>query len=148
MVARSNPRSRKIAREAFRMRARVSSAFTVTALLAVRIPDSLCARRTIVITRAHPTVPHSRKNENVEHMHDAKDQQHHANLVTFQFDSLTQCRQRLGSLQRQTNVSDVDQVKADHQQVVYGVRELRVAAKRINQKDSAITMQRSRNPDG
>jgi len=49
---------------------------------------------------------------------------------------------------RNSDKPDVDQVEANHQQMIHTVCQLRVSVKAFDQKDPAILMQSARDPDG
>ena len=77
-----------------------------------------------------------------EHQHDDTD------LPADRLQHLPKIRRRNGFPQRQGDVADIDQIKADNQEVVNRIGQPLVAAKRINQKDAAVFVERVRDPDG
>ena len=54
----------------------------------------------------------------------------------------------VAEFQRQTDVTQIDQVKAHHQQVIDRVSQGLIAVKNVHQKDAAVFVQRVRDPDG
>ena len=73
-------------------------------------------------------------------MHEAQNQQHQADLVAYQLDGRAQGIESFRSPQHQSDVSDIDQIKAHDKKVVHGVGKLIVAVKGVHQKDSPVLM--------
>ncbi len=81
-------------------------------------------------------------------MHPSKNQQHNSDLHAFQFDYLPQGRERIGGLERQSDIANINEVEPYDKQMVYRICELFIAMKSIDQKDPSIAMERTRNPNG
>src|SRR6185503_8148175 len=58
------------------------------------------------------------------------------------------CRNIVSEFHRQTNVTQINQVKAHHQQVIDRVSQGLIAVKNVHQKDATVFVQRVRDPDG
>ncbi len=87
------------------------------------------------------------ENEEVEEVHYAKDEHHHAELTTAGFEDAL----GVGDIEIEFHVksyeADVDEVKSHDQQVVHAVGELFVAVKTIHKKDTTAFVQRACDPD-
>ena len=79
-------------------------------------------------------------------MHHAEDQQDDSDLVAEHFDRSDQIDRLLIGPKNECDVPDVDEVEADHQKMIHGIGERVVAVERVEEKDAAITVQRSCDP--
>ncbi len=79
-------------------------------------------------------------------MHPSKNQQHNSYFHAFQFDHLSQGRERICSLERQSDIANINEVEPYNKQMVYRVCQLFIAMESINQKDPSIAMERTRYP--
>ena len=61
---------------------------------------------------------HAAEDEEVKEVHPAQDEKHHAYFYREGFNALLCCFDDVAELQRQTDVTEVDQVKADDEQVI------------------------------
>ena len=92
--------------------------------------------------------PHAIKIKHIEEVHESQDQQDHAELGG---NVLYTLHQRLGFsaiLQVQQDETDVNEIKANHQQVVYRVSHLFLIFEGIQEKDTPVIVQRACHPDG
>src|SRR5262245_21920387 len=55
---------------------------------------------------------------------------------------------RLAVLEREADVADVDQVKADDEQMIHGIGQLLIAGERIDKEHAAVLMQRAGDEHG
>ncbi|GAA3115507.1 hypothetical protein GCM10017687_30990 [Streptomyces echinatus] len=81
-------------------------------------------------------------------MHRAEHQQDHAQLGREGLEDAAGVLDRLVVAQVQGDEAEVDEVEADDQQVVDGVRELLVAVQDVGQEDPAVAAERAGHPDG
>ena len=81
-------------------------------------------------------------------MHHAEDEQNDSDLVAEDLDRADQIDRLLIGPQNERDVPDVDEVEADHQKMIHGIGERVVAVKRVEEKDTAVTVQRVCDPDG
>jgi len=87
------------------------------------------------------------KDVQIEEVHDSKDNQYHADLLTHHLDRLPQVFDRSLGGKRVSDIPEIDQVETHDKQMVHGLRELDVPVKRVNEEDAAILVQSSRDPD-
>src|SRR4029453_3215397 len=90
---------------------------------------------------------HFREHENVEEVHGAKHEHDHADLATDRFEHFANICGSDALLQGQRDVADIDKIKAHDKEVIDRVGQSFVAAKRINQENTPVFMQRMRYPD-
>jgi hypothetical protein len=62
-------------------------------------------------------------------VHAAQYEQHHSHLATESFQNSLQIRRHLSFLQREADITDVDQVKADYKEMIDRVSQRLVAQK-------------------
>src|SRR6266446_2099811 len=92
--------------------------------------------------------PHTTKNEKVEKVHDAKDYQHHSNFSRQRLNTRLRGFNLVTKFERQANVTKINQVKADHQQMIDRICQRLVTVKDINQKHPSVFVERASYPDG
>src|SRR5690242_16259505 len=81
-------------------------------------------------------------------MHGAQHEHNHTDLATDRFENLANICWGDALLQGDRHVADVDKIKADHKKMIDRIGQSFVAAKRINQKNATVIMQRLRYPYG
>jgi len=81
-------------------------------------------------------------------MHDTEDKKDDANLVAEDLDRFHQIVRFLIRAQHKGDVSDVDQVEPDHQQMIHGIGKGVIAVKCVEKKNAAATMKRVCDPYG
>jgi len=92
--------------------------------------------------------PHPGEEEQIEEVHAAEHEQHDAHLATERFKHTLGSDDVLGGLQIQRDEADVDEVEADHEQVVHTVGQFRVSLETFDQEDATVFVQGSCDPDG
>jgi len=80
-------------------------------------------------------------------VHGAQHHQHHAHLPADALDRHDAVSRFVVQLEEQADKADVDQVEADHEQVIDAVRDALVV-EGLDQEDAAITAQGLGDPDG
>ena len=65
----------------------------------------------------------------IKEMHHSQHHKHQPDLVADQFNCLACIDDGGGCLQSQRNIADVDQIKADHQQMIHGIGQLHILVK-------------------
>jgi len=93
-------------------------------------------------------VAHPREDIEVEEVHCAKDQQHSAEFHAEEFHRARAVFRTDPKLQGKRDEADVDQVEADHEEVVDGIGKGLVAVKGVYEEDSAVFVEGAGNPDG
>ena len=101
-----------------------------------------------ILGRAGSAPAHAAEDEEVEEVHPAKDEKHHADLYRQGFNALLSCCDGVPELQGQSNVAEVDQVKTDDEQVIDRIGEGFVAVEDVDEKDAAIFVEGAGDPDG
>src|SRR5687768_9444161 len=61
---------------------------------------------------------HAAEDEQIEEVHPAEDEEHHSDLYRQGFNALLSSGDCIAELEGQTDVAEVDQVKADNEQVI------------------------------
>src|SRR5437773_3868518 len=89
---------------------------------------------------------HAAEDVQVEEVHAAKHNKHHAHFPRKRFDPLASVLQVVAELKSQTHVTEVDQIEPNDEQVVDRVGQRLVAVKNIHQKNSAIFVERAGDP--
>src|SRR5271170_1612903 len=87
-------------------------------------------------------LPHFGKDEEVEKVHEAQDQQDPADLGAQRFQHTLQVCGLVIRLEGQRDESKVNQVKADKEQVIDRIGEGLVAEEAIDEKNASVLMQR------
>ena len=90
---------------------------------------------------------HAAENEQIEEVHAAKDEQHHAYLHGQGFNALFGSLDGVAKLQGQADVAEVNEVKADDEQVVDGIGEGFVAMKDVDEKHASVFVERPSYPN-
>ena len=93
------------------------------------------------------SLPHFDEEEDVEEVHSAEDKENEADLGSEDLEDILVIDDRLEDLQIEDNEAEVDEVKADDEQVVDAVGEFFVSLTAIDQKDAAVFVQGSGNPN-
>src|SRR5690349_11671512 len=91
---------------------------------------------------------HAAEDEEVEEVHPAEDEEHHADLDGESLDALFGGGDGVAQFQGQADVAEVDEVETDDEEVVDGVREGLVAVEDVDEKDAAVFVERASDPDG
>src|SRR5687767_3563751 len=91
---------------------------------------------------------HAAEDKEVEEVHAAQDQQYHADLDRQRLNTFLRRGDLVTEFQRETDVTKVDQVKTDDEQVIDRVGETFVAVEDVYEKDASVFMERARDPDG
>jgi len=91
---------------------------------------------------------HATEDEKIEEVHPAEDEEHHANLYRQGFNALFRGIDDVAEFQGQADVTEVDQVEADDEQVIDRIGEGLVAVKDIHEKHTAVFVEGSGDPDG
>src|SRR5215213_4955755 len=81
-------------------------------------------------------------------MHSAEDEKHHADFDGKGFNALFSRLDGVAEFQGQADVAEIDQVKADDEQVIDGVSEGFVAVKDVNEEDASVFVEGTGYPDG
>ena len=95
-----------------------------------------------------PFFPHAIKIKHIEEVHESQDQQNHTELggdVLYTF--LQRCWGRAEPEEDQYE-TDVNEIKPNHQQVVYRVSHFFLIFEGIQKKDAPVFVQRACHPDG
>src|SRR5438132_11963169 len=74
-------------------------------------------RRAVYQTGA---APHPAEDKQVEKVHRAQNDQHHANLNRQGFDGLLRYREAVDQLESQTHITEIAQIENDEQQMIEG----------------------------
>jgi hypothetical protein len=101
--------------------------------------------RMVALVRA---ASHAAEDEEIEEVHRAEDEQHHAYLHGEGFDTLFGGGDGVAEFQGETDVTEVDEVKADDEQVIDGIGERFMAVEDVDEKDAAVFMESAGHPDG
>src|ERR1043166_3670806 len=91
---------------------------------------------------------HAAENEEVEEVHAAENEQHHADLDGECLDAFFGAGDRVAEFEGQADVAEVDEVETDDEQVVDGVGEGFVAVEDVDEEDAAVLMEGASHPDG
>ena len=91
---------------------------------------------------------HTAEYEEIKEVHAAEDEQHHADFDGKGFNALFRRLNGVAEFQSQTDVAEVDQVKADDEQVINRVGEGFVAVEDVNQEDASVFVEGAADPDG
>src|SRR4029079_8181710 len=91
---------------------------------------------------------HATKDEQVEEMHPAQNDQDHPDFDRECFNSFLCVVDYVAKFQGQGHIAEVNEVKADDQQMIHGIRECLVAVKDVHEKDSAVFVECPGDPDG
>ena len=91
---------------------------------------------------------HVGEHPQIDEVHAAEHQKNKSDLGAQEFDGLLQVRRLIAVFERQRHISDVDQIKADDQQMIDRVGQLAVVVERFHQKDQPILGERPRHPNG
>src|SRR5215213_10081020 len=90
---------------------------------------------------------HAAENEEIEEVHPAQDEKHHANLHGEGFNALFRGNDGVAELQGQADVAEVDKVKADDEQVIDGIGEGFVAMEDVDEKHASVFVEGASYPD-
>src|SRR5450432_1922438 len=80
-------------------------------------------------------------------MHDAEHHEHESDFRAEKFDRGLQVVRFVAVLERQRDISDVDQIKSDDQQMIDGISPRFIAMKCIDQKNPPTAMQSFGDPN-
>jgi len=87
------------------------------------------------------------EEEEIEEMHSAQNKEHEPDFPRQRFDALRGVFGILAYFQRQTDITEINQVKPDDEQMIDRIGERFVAVKDVNQKNPAVFMQGLRDPN-
>jgi hypothetical protein len=88
------------------------------------------------------------KNIHVEKMHPTQQDENETDLIAHEFNRFPRGRHLDTGMQRQHDVTDVNQIEADYQETVHRIGQLPVTMKGIDQKTAAVLMKRPSYPNG
>src|SRR5689334_19512716 len=91
---------------------------------------------------------HATEDEEIEEVHAAEDEQHHAYLHRQGFNTLFSAGDRVAEFEGEADVAEINEVKADDEQVVDGIGEGVVAVEDVDEEDAAVFMEGTSHPDG
>ena len=81
---------------------------------------------------------HFRKDKEIEEVHGAKHDEHPANLYRQRFNPLLSIVDDVAEFEGHCYVAEVDEVKADDEEVVDRIRESFVSVENVNQENASI----------
>ena len=93
-------------------------------------------------------LPHLGKDEEIEEVHESQNQQYPADFGAQRFQYTLQVGRFVVRFERQRDEAEVDQVKADEEQMIDRIGEGLVPEETIDEKNASVLMQRLRHPDG
>ena len=91
---------------------------------------------------------HFREDQQVEEVHGPEHQQHDTHLAAQRFKDASCAEHVLRGLQVERDEADVDEVKADDEQVVHAVGQLLVAVEALDEEDAATFVKGPGDPNG
>ena len=91
---------------------------------------------------------HAAEDEEIEEVHAAEDEQHHAYLHRQGFNTFFSSGDGVAEFQGEADVAEVDEVKADDEQVIDGIGEGLIAVEDVDEKHAAVFVERTGHPDG
>src|SRR5215216_634284 len=92
--------------------------------------------------------PHAAEDKQVEEVHPAEDEKHQTYLYGQGFNALFRCGNDVAELQGQADVAEVDEVKADDEQVIDRVGEGFIAVEDVDEEDATVFVEGTGDPDG
>ena len=102
----------------------------------------------MILGRGRGAPAHAAEDEEVEEVHPAKDEKHHAHLYGKGFNALLSRSDGVAEFQGHGHVAEVDQVKTDDKQVIDRIGEGFVAVEDVDEKHAAIFVEGAGDPDG
>ena len=96
----------------------------------------------------HPLFPHAIKIKHIEEVHESQDQQDHSKLGGDVLYTFLQCCWWRAEPEEDQYETDVNEIKPNHQQVVYRVGHLFLIFESIQKKDAPVFVERASDPDG
>ena len=108
--------------------------------------ESVGTHRRMVTRQRAPS--HATEDEEIEEVHAAEHEQHHAYLHRQGFNTLFSAGDRVAEFQGEADVAEVNEVKADDEQVIDGIGEGVVAVEDVDEEDAAVFMEGPSHPDG
>ena len=94
------------------------------------------------------TLPHAGKNEEVDKVHAAENQQDGTDLGAQGFEHSLRVNWIFTGLECQDDIAKIDEVKADNQEMIDGIGQGLVAMACVNEEDPPVFMECSCDPDG
>ena len=91
---------------------------------------------------------HAREDVEVEEVHEAQHEQHEADLGAEALHSLLGVAGGDAVAQGQGDVTDVDEVEADDEEVVDVVGQFGVSPEAVDEEDASVAVEGARHPDG
>src|SRR5215216_836463 len=91
---------------------------------------------------------HAAEDKQVEEVHPAEDEEHQAYLNGQGFNALLCRGDRVAEFQGQADVAEIDEVKADDEQVIDGIGEGFVAVEDVDEEDASVFVEGASHPDG
>ena len=91
---------------------------------------------------------HAAEDEQVKEVHPAEDEEHQAYFDGQRFNALFRCGDGVAELQGQADVTEVDEIEADDEQVIDGVGEGFIAVKDVDEEDPSVFVEGASDPDG
>src|SRR3954464_13130251 len=92
--------------------------------------------------------PNAAEHEKVHEVHAAENEEHATDARAELFENARHRRRVSTPLHREADVSDVDQVETDHEQVVDGSGKGLLSAEGFDQEDLPVLVKRARHPNG
>jgi hypothetical protein len=99
------------------------------------------------VKKRRPAV-NAAKDEKIEKVHSAEDQQNQADLPGKRLDPAAIILDLAADPERQRYIPEVYQVKPDYQEMIHRIGYLFIPVKHLDQKNAAILMQGPRDPNG
>jgi hypothetical protein len=118
-----------------------------TALVYLLLPCGRGNGRGSRVTFADGALSHFGKDEEIEEVHEAEDQQHATDFRAEDFEGFFAVAGCATVFKGQADVANVDQIKTDDQEMIDGIGEPFVPMKAIHKKDPAVFMQSAGDPD-
>jgi hypothetical protein len=95
----------------------------------------------------HGAAAHPRKDEQVEEVHDAEHDQHHADFAAEDLNGRLGIGRLIAVFEREGDEADIDEVKADHEQVIDRIGEALIAQETVHEEDAPVFVERFGDPD-
>lgn len=92
--------------------------------------------------------PHPGKNEDVEEVHHAENEKHDAHFLAQCFENVLGYGDLSSDLQVESDEADIDEVKANNQQMIHAVGEFLISLETVDEEDSTIAMKGLGDPNG
>lgn len=101
-----------------------------------------------MVRAAGGALAHAGEDEDVEEVHGSKDEGDDTEFDALELDHLADVAERVGGLEGDGDVADVDEVEADDEELVDGVGEGGVAVEGVEEEDASVAVQGACDPNG